>query len=226
MAGRGGGPVTVTILFTDTVASTELLGRLGLDAATDLQRVHDRLLATAVNACGGRYVKSTGDGIMATFGSAQDAVTAAVAVQRSVEAHSRRAPATAFGIRIGLSAGDVVWNDDASDCIGTAVIEAARLCDAAGEGEILVSEVIRVLARDASVTFEAAGSFDLKGFPQPLNASRVLWSPGSASLLPLPRPLRTDDAAAYVGRDDVLTALRSAWDGTRSGGCQCVLLAG
>jgi class 3 adenylate cyclase/tetratricopeptide (TPR) repeat protein len=225
-ATRGSGPVTVTILFTDTVSSTELLGRLGLDAATDLQRIHDRLLATAVGTSGGRYVKSTGDGIMATFNSAQDAVTAAVAVQRAVDAHARRAPATAFGIRVGLSAGDVVWNDDGSDCIGTAVIEAARLCDAAAQGEILVSDVIRVLARDASVTFEPAGEFNLKGFSQPLQASRVLWSPGTASLLPLPAPLRIADAPPYVGRGDVLSSLRRAWDDTRSGGCRCVLLAG
>src|SRR4029079_3573178 len=68
--------------------------------------------------------------------------------------------------------------------------------------------------------------YELKGFPQPLNASRVTWSPGGASLLPLPAPLRTDGAAAYVGRDDVLVPLRRAWDETRAGGCRCVLLAG
>ena len=171
-------------------------------------------------------MKSTGDGIMATFASAQDAVTAAVAVQRAVEAHGRRAPETAFGIRIGLSAGDVVWNDDGSDCLGTAVIEAARLCDAAAEGEILVSDVVRALARDASVTFEPAGTFDLKGFPQQLNASRVLWSPGSARLLPLPAPLRIDESHR---RTSVATTCSrrcaAAWDDTRAGG-RCVLLAG
>jgi tetratricopeptide (TPR) repeat protein/DNA polymerase III delta prime subunit len=214
-------------MFTDIVASTELIGRLGLHAATELQRIHDRLLATAVGACNGRYVKSTGDGMMATFSSAQDAVTAAVGVQRSVEAHSRRSPALAFGIRIGLSAGDVVWNDDGSDCIGTAVNEAARLTDIASGGQILASEVVRSLARDASVAFGPAEAVELKGFAQPLMVSGIAWTPGPAGLLAVPGPLRIDEAApGYVGRADVLASLRRSWQEIHDDRSRCVLLSG
>jgi class 3 adenylate cyclase len=76
------GRATATVLFTDLVGSTELRGRLGDDAAEELRRAHDRLLTEAVEGNGGRVVKGLGDGIMATFTGAADAVAAAVAVQQ------------------------------------------------------------------------------------------------------------------------------------------------
>jgi hypothetical protein len=72
---------TATVLFTDLVGSTELRARLGEGAADDLLRVHDRLLGEAVEAHAGRVVKGLGDGIMATFAAASDAVAAAAAIQ-------------------------------------------------------------------------------------------------------------------------------------------------
>ena len=77
---------TVVICFTDIVGSTELLTRLGDDRFDDLRRRHFDLLERQVEAHGGEVVKSLGDGLMLAFGSASDAVSAAVAMQRAIDA--------------------------------------------------------------------------------------------------------------------------------------------
>jgi len=83
------GRTMAVVLFTDLVGSTELRARVGEEAAEGLRRMHDRLLAQAVEANSGRVVKGLGDGIMATFAGVSDAVAAAVAIQRSVHRLNR-----------------------------------------------------------------------------------------------------------------------------------------
>src|SRR2546421_12232337 len=73
----GVGRSTAIVLFTDLVRSTELRSRLGEDAAEELRHKHDGLVAGAVQASRGHIVKNLGDGIMATFVRASDAVGAA-----------------------------------------------------------------------------------------------------------------------------------------------------
>jgi class 3 adenylate cyclase len=99
---------TATILFTDLVGSTAQRTQLGEEAAEALRRGHDRLLAEAVAAHHGTVAKSTGDGIMATFAGAADAVGAAGAIQQAVEGRNRRVPMP-LAVRIGISLGDVTW---------------------------------------------------------------------------------------------------------------------
>ena len=71
----------VTILFTDLVASTETMERIGDDRAEDLRRAHFRLVRDAAAAHGGRTVKSLGDGLMIVFASAIEAVRPRPAIQ-------------------------------------------------------------------------------------------------------------------------------------------------
>ena len=87
--GTGAGRSTATVLFTDLVGSTELRSRLGEDTAEELRRHHDRLVAGAVEANRGRLVKNLGDGVMATFTGASDALAAAVAIQQALDRHNR-----------------------------------------------------------------------------------------------------------------------------------------
>ena len=101
-----------TVLFTDLVGSTELRTRLGDSAADELRRAHDILLTDAVGAQRGTVVKSLGDGIMASFASAADAVTAAVTIQQAIDRHNRRTPDRALSVRVGVSGGDVTWEND------------------------------------------------------------------------------------------------------------------
>jgi adenylate cyclase len=132
----------VTLLFTDLVASTEIAHRLGEDAAEDYRRDHLRLLRQAVSSCGGEEVKNLGDGLMIVFESPSDALACAVAMQQTVEHHNRRATER-IDLRVGAHTGEVIQEDD--DYFGTAVVTAERLCKVAGPGQILASDVLRLI---------------------------------------------------------------------------------
>ena len=213
---------TAIVLFTDLVGSTELRSRLGEDAADALREQHDVMLIGAIEASRGTVVKNLGDGIMATFAGASDAVSAAVATQQAIDRHNRSSP-TALGVRIGISAGDVVFEKD--DCFGTPVIEAARLCAAANGGQILASEIVRWMARSGGSTFTPVGSLELKGLSEPVPTVEVGWEPLAQSSVPLPTFL-TDIGRIFVGRDGELDRLGQLWKETSAGQLRVALLAG
>ena len=219
------GRATATVLFTDLVGSTELRARLGEEAAEQLRREHDRLLTEVVEANAGRVVKGLGDGIMAAFAGATDAVAAAVAIQQAVDRLNRSGKAAvALALRVGVSAGDVSFEDD--DVHGTPVIQAARLCAAAEGGEIVASELVIALVgskRDLSLT--ALGALELKGLAQAVPAVRVGWAPAAAARVTLP-PFLTDIGRIFVGRDDELGRLTHLWKEVATGERRTVLVAG
>ena len=219
------GRAVAVVLFTDLVGSTELRGRLGEEAAEELRRRHDRLLTEAVEGHGGRVVKGLGDGIMATFAGASDAVVAAMAIQQSVDRLNRSGKAPVpLSVRVGLSAGDVTLEDD--DVHGTPVIEASRLCGAAVGGEILASEIVRWLGgAQGAPSLTPLGSLDLKGLVAPLPAVRVEWEPAPASDIPMPA-LLTDVGRIFVGRDRELERLSHLWKEASAGERRVALLAG
>ena len=204
---------TAIVLFTDLVGSTELRSRLGEDAADALRKQHDVLVAGAIETNRGAVVKNLGDGIMATFIGASDAVSAAVATQQGIDRHNRSSP-TALEVRIGISAGDVVFEKD--DCFGTPVIEAARLCAAARGGQILASEIVRWMARSGEATFTPVGNLELKGLPEAVPAVEVGWEPLAQSSVPLPTFL-TDIGRIFVGRDGELDRLGQLWKEAAAG---------
>jgi tetratricopeptide (TPR) repeat protein len=211
------------VLFTDLVGSTALRQAVGDDAADELRRSHDRVLRDAVAAHGGHEVKGTGDGLMIVFDSAVEAVAAAEAMQRGVERLTRRAPAP-VSIRVGLSAGDVVWEGD--DCFGTPVVEARRLCDSAEGAQILVGDVVRVLAGSrGGHDFRPVGSIELKGLADPVPAAEVAWQVGDHAV-PLPGPLAGSETIGLVGRVDEMERLWTAWKHARTGEKRLVLLSG
>jgi class 3 adenylate cyclase/tetratricopeptide (TPR) repeat protein len=215
---------TATVLFTDLVGSTELRGRLGEEAADGLRRRHDQLLAQAVEANNGRVVKGLGDGIMATFAGASDAVAAAVAIQQAVDRLNRTGKAPVpLAVRVGLSAGDVTFEDD--DVHGTPVIEASRLCGAAGGDEIVVSEIVRLLAGLADEDLGDRGRLELKGLQKPVSAWQVRWEPVAVSVIPMPA-LLTDVGRIFVGRDAELERLTQLWKEAVAGERRVALLAG
>ena len=216
---------TATILFTDLVGSTELRGRLGEEAADELRRRHDEGLSKAVADHDGRVVKGLGDGIMATFAGAADAVAAAVAIQQAVDRLNRSGKAAEpIAVRVGLSAGDCSFEDD--DVHGTPVIEASRLCAVAGGDEILASELVRGLAGSGTdTTFVSVGPLELKGLDHPLVAVRVGWEPVAVSTIPMPA-LLTDIGRIFVGRDAELERLMQLWKEAAAGERRIALLAG
>src|SRR5438445_2328292 len=177
------------VLFTDLVGSTELMARLG-DATFDgLRGEHFARLREAVARHGGAEVKNTGDGMLATFSSAVEALAAAVDMQQGTNAHGRRA-GVPLALRVGLSLGEVATED--GDVFGTPVVEAARLVAMARPGQILCTSLVRAVAGSrAPVALTDAGVLALKGLPDPVAVCEVAWEPpNEAASLALP-PLLT-----------------------------------
>ena len=223
---------TKSVLFTDLVGSTELRVRVGEAAADELRRAHDGLCAEAITAHGGTVVKGLGDGLMATFDSAADAVAGAVALQQAADTHSRLDPDRAFTLRVGCSIGDV--STEGGDVFGVPVVEASRLCAAAAGGEILAADLVRALARGrGEFVFEPMGELTLKGLPDPVAAARVVWEPlieptaevDTDAVVPIPSAL-LGAVTAYVGREELRDRLVAEWQDARSGVCRTILLAG
>ena len=161
------------ILFTDLEGSTAMVQRLGDDGAMALLRVHDTLVRAALAQHHGLEVKHTGDGIMASFASVQDALAAAAAIQRGFEAHNMAEPDAHMSVRIGLSAGEPVA--EGGDLFGAAVQLAARLCDRAAPATIVAASVVADLAIGKGFAFGERREFVLKGFPEPVPARELEW---------------------------------------------------
>ena len=151
-----------SILFTDIVGSTEMCSRHGDDAAIAMLSVHDRIVRMSVGAHNGREVKHTGDGIMAAFNSAANAVKSACRIIGELRDHNGGQPEYPVEVRIGISAGEPV--EQASDLFGSTVQLAARLCAQADPGQVLVSNVVADLCIGKNLKFTHAGECELKGF--------------------------------------------------------------
>ena len=215
--------VVTSVIFTDLVSSTETASRLGAVAAEVLRTTHFGLLRAAVAATGGTEVKNLGDGLMVVYASVHGALDGAVAMQQRIEAYNRTA-AEPLGVRIGMSAGDTVEED--GDYFGEPVVEAARLCAKAQGGQIVTTEMVRMLARHADHRFTAIGMLELKGLPDPVAGYEVGWAPaGPTATVALPRRLATTPASGVVGRAferaRLAAVVKSAADGRR-----VVLLSG
>jgi class 3 adenylate cyclase len=146
--------VLATVLFTDIVGSTQRAGELGDRRWRELLNVHDELTARLVEEFGGRLVKTTGDGMLATFEGPGRAIHCAVALREELAG-------IGVQLRAGLHTGEVELRDD--DVGGIAVHVAARVMAKADPGEILVSRTVRDLVAGSDVTLEDRGMYLLKG---------------------------------------------------------------
>jgi len=172
-AGDERDPGIRTVLFTDIVGSTTLTQRLGDDAAMVLLRDHDRIVREALSASGGREIKHTGDGIMASFVSAAAAVRCAARIQKSLSERERTPAELPLQVRIGAAAGEPVEHHQ--DLFGATVQLAARLCSHAQPEQILVSNVIAELCLGKGLGFKDLGDVALKGFERPIRVHAVEW---------------------------------------------------
>ena len=162
-----------TILFTDVVNSTTLTQSLGDEAALAVLGVHDAIVRDALSASGGREIKHTGDGIMASFVSAAAAVRCAIQVQRELDKHAQANPERSLKVRVGAAVGEPVEQNN--DLFGSTVQLAARLCNHAQPEQILVSNAIAELCIGKGLLFEDVGEVTLKGFGSPVRAHAAAW---------------------------------------------------
>jgi class 3 adenylate cyclase len=162
-----------TVLFTDVVNSTTLTQLLGDEAALAILGVHDTIVRDALSAVGGREVKHTGDGIMASFASPAGAVRCAIQIQRELDKHAQANPEHPLKVRVGAAAGEPV--EQHNDLFGCTVQLAARLCAHAQPKQILVSNAIAELCLGKGLSFEDVGEVTLKGFGSPVRAHAAAW---------------------------------------------------
>jgi class 3 adenylate cyclase len=155
--------VLATILFTDIVDSTATAASLGDRRWTQVLADHDALVRRQLDRFGGRFVKDTGDGLLATFDGPARAIRCALAL-RDGAGH------LGIQMRAGLHAGEIEHRGE--DVGGIAVHVAARVAATAVAGEVLVSNTVVDLVEGAGITFVDRGAHTLKGVPDP----RRLWA--------------------------------------------------
>ncbi len=146
--------VLATVLFTDIVGSTQRAAELGDRRWRELLNVHDELARRLVEQWGGRLVKTTGDGVLATFDGPGRGIGCAATLRDELRGIGTQ-------IRAGLHTGEVELRGD--DVGGIAVHIAARVMAAAGAGEIVVSRTVRDLVAGSGVVLQDRGSQRLKG---------------------------------------------------------------
>src|SRR5204863_4626410 len=102
----------------------------------------------------------------------------------------------ALGLRAGVAVGEATVED--GDYFGTPVVEASRLCSAAGGGRILVTEMTRMLAGTrGGHDFLPLGPMPLKGLPEPVAVHEVRWEPAAGGDFPVPARLIVDRSLAF-----------------------------
>ena len=165
---------SVAILFSDIEGSTELNERLGDKEWVRLLARHDSVVRSAIERHQGQVVKTQGDGFMAAFGSPDQAVRSAIAMQRAFDRGRRKDPAAVL-VRIGIHHGDVVHREN--DIFGRNVAHAARVAALAEGGEILVSESVAATLGDCEdIALAEPREVQLKGLAGEHLVSAVEWA--------------------------------------------------
>jgi class 3 adenylate cyclase len=145
-----------TVLFTDIVGSTERAAQLGDLQWKRLLDAHDDVAARTINRFQGRLVKSTGDGLLATFDGPARAVRCALALRDELRG-------LGIDIRAGLHTGEVERRG--GDVGGLAVHIAARVQSLAAPGEVLASRTVGDLVVGSNLRFTDRGAHQLRGVP-------------------------------------------------------------
>jgi class 3 adenylate cyclase len=145
-----------TVLWTDLVGSTDRAAQLGDSAWRRLLEDHNTLVRERLDRFRGREVKTLGDGFVATFDGPTRAVRCAEEIVRGLDT-------LGLGTRCGLHTGECeLFNGDIS---GIAVHIGERVCELAGEHEVLVSSTVKDLVVGSALAFEERGVHQLRGVP-------------------------------------------------------------
>jgi class 3 adenylate cyclase len=174
MNGRGVEVRTGTIMFTDLVGFTEFTDASGDIAAVGVLDQQQLLAVAALGAItGSRIVKELGDGLMFWFDRAVDGLTAARRILRSVGV-ARDTGDFPLNIRLGMHVGEIV--ERGTDFVGHTVNVAARVCDLAGPGELVVSGQFVQAVADASSPrdFRPIGPVRVRGVSEPVWLHRLV----------------------------------------------------
>ena len=202
----GGADEIVTVLLTDIENSTWLWEHHPADMAVVIP-AHHELVARLVELAG-QFVKSTGDGVLAVFRDAIDAVACAVEIQREVTQRAWQGIGR-LHVRIGITTGRCSLAG--GDVIGRPPNLAARLQTAGHGGQILVSgsTAAACAGRSPGVVLRDLGEYTMRGFDEPVGVHMVLADGLRSEFPPLRAAYRgfedlPPDEGALAGRDDAI----------------------
>ncbi len=162
---RPSGRVLATVLFTDIVGSTQLAAEVGDRRWRGLLDRHSLVAGQALDRFNGQQIKSTGDGLLATFDGPARAIRCAQRMTGELERDG-------IPLRVGLHTGEIELVGD--DVAGLAVHIGARVCEAAGAGEVLASSTVRDLVVGSEIRFADRGTHELRGVPYEWRLYEVL----------------------------------------------------
>lgn len=211
---------TVSFLFTDIEGSSRLWEKHHVTMYQAVAR-HDSLLQSAVVENNGHVVKMRGDGLHAVFASVQDAVAAAVAGQRALQAEEWDEGIDRIPVRMGVHSGSAQLRD--GDYFGPTVNRAARLQDAGHGSQILLSQVSATLIDGqlpVGISLLDLGRHQIKDFPAPERVYQVL-APELPNHFP---PLRASgrrrtnlptQTTGFVGREREIKAAKQMLEQAR-----------
>jgi class 3 adenylate cyclase len=148
--------ILAAVLFTDIVGSTERAAALGDRRWRAILESHDAVARTVIDQHHGRLIKTTGDGVLATFDGPGRAIRCGIALRDTLDA-------LGITIRAGLHTGEIELLAD--DIGGIGVHVASRVLDHARPGELLVSGAVPPLVVGSRIDFEDRGDHELKGVP-------------------------------------------------------------
>ncbi len=180
---------TVTFLFTDIEGSTDLARQLGAGFGR-VRGEHHRIMREAIAAHDGREIDTAGDGFFVAFERAGDAVSAALAAQRELQASESEG--IAVRVRMGLHSAEPYLHEGSYHGVG--VHRAARICAAGHGGQVLLSNATAGIVEDLDlpgVALVDLGDHRLKDLAQP---QRILQLVSEGLPVAFP-PLRTEDSS-------------------------------
>jgi class 3 adenylate cyclase len=146
----------VSLLFGDLVGSTETLAKIGDLKWMELVGAYYSIIETEYQRFGGRHLGTVGDGFLAAFTHAIDALNCASAILRGVNSLGLK-------IRIGIHAGECF--EMGEHLVGLAVHVGARIAAAAAADEVLVSDSVKSQVTDSNLLFFDRGPHNLRGVP-------------------------------------------------------------
>lgn len=202
--------VQTTVVFADLMGSTAVFETIGSARAS---KVVTQLMQWIGDICvvhNGRVIKTLGDGILAVFPHAPDAISAVVEMQRN---HQKRIAASTAGtrmpIRVGVARGEVDFVD--GDCYGDAVNVASRLSDLSGPHQIWAnSPSLEEAVESDGVRFRPLGPITIRGRGEPCEVFQVEWHENLTSDF-LTKPATVDSQRDRLEKDILGGAIELVW---------------
>lgn len=235
----GGERRHLTVMFCDLAGSTELSTRLDPEDLQDVIRGYQDTVTKIIEEFGGFIAKYMGDGVLVYFGyprahedDPERAVRAGLGILEALPALNSTVGAAKrieLGVRVGIATGLVVVGDivgegtaEEKSVVGKTPNLAARLQGLAPPNGIVISPETRQLTGDV-FDYKDLGTYELKGFAEPVAAWQVLGESTADSLFEV---APSGALSQIVGREHELGLLQRAWEQSRAGIGQVVLISG